>query len=96
MAAVAELIVGGESLSRALIGARAIAPTTHRLVAAGEQSGRLPHMLAHAAALEQSRATRTTRQMLRLLEPSILFLIAGAVATIAAALLQAVYSVRPS
>lgn len=86
----------GETLSRALELHRATTPTVVRLVRAGEESGRLPSMLAHAARIEQQRADRIIRTGVRMLEPMLLLTFASVVALIAAALLQAIYSVRPT
>jgi len=66
------------------------------LVRAGDEAGRLPAMLAQAAQLERDRATDGVRRLVRLLEPTLILLFAGVVALVAAALMQAVYSVRPA
>jgi general secretion pathway protein F len=89
-------ISAGQPLSAALEGSHATTLTAVRLVRAGEESGRLPAMLAHAARIEQQRVDQAIRAAVRMLEPSILLLFAGMVAVIAAALLQAIYSVRPT
>lgn len=85
----------GHPLSRALDESRAVGPTTTKLVRAGEESGRLPAMLAHAAKIEQQEADQLVKTAVRLLEPLLLLTFASVVALIAAALLQAIYSVRP-
>jgi general secretion pathway protein F len=90
-----EAIVGGERLSRALTETGAVTATTVRLVRAGEDSGRLAAMLAHAERLESGRAEQLTRSAVRVLEPALIVSFGGIVAFVAAALLQAVYSVRP-
>jgi type II secretory pathway component PulF len=90
------LINSGQPLSRALEDTDAATPTTIRLARAGEEAGRLPAMLAHAARIEQQRADRTIRTLVKMLEPTLLLTFASVVALIAAALLQAIYSVRPS
>jgi general secretion pathway protein F len=89
-------VMAGEPLSRALELNRATTPTVVRLVRAGEESGRLPAMLDHAARIEQQRADRIVRTGVRMLEPMLLLTFASVVALIAAALLQAIYSVRPT
>jgi general secretion pathway protein F len=89
-------VTAGEPLSRALELNRATTPTVIRLIRAGEESGRLPAMLDHAARIEQQRADRILRTGVRLLEPMLLLTFASVVALIAAALLQAIYSVRPT
>lgn len=89
-------VTAGDPLSRALESSRATTPTVVRLVRAGEESGRLPAMLDHAARIEQQRVDRIVRTGVRLLEPILLLTFASVVALIAAALLQAIYSVRPT
>lgn len=89
-------VTAGEALSRALEVNRATTPTVVRLIRAGEESGRLPAMLDHAARIEQQRADRVVKTGVRMLEPMLLLTFASVVALIAAALLQAIYSVRPT
>lgn len=91
-----DLVATGQTLSRALENTKATTPVAIRLVAAGEQSGQLATMLAHAARLEEERAQRQVRIAVRLLEPSLILVFGGLVALVASALLQAVYSVRPA
>jgi general secretion pathway protein F len=88
-------VVRGERLSTALSVERASTPTALKLVRAGEESGRLAEMLIYAATLEQEQAERAVKAGVRLLEPAMILLFGGLVALVAAALLQAVYSVRP-
>lgn len=89
-------VAAGEPLSRALEMHGAATSTVVRLVRAGEESGRLAAMLGHAARIEQQRAERVVRTAVRLLEPLLLLSFASVVALVAAALLQAIYSVRPA
>jgi general secretion pathway protein F len=86
----------GQSLSHALDTCEAATPTAVQLIRAGEESGRLGSMLSHAARIEQQRADRIVRAGVRMLEPLLLLTFASVVALIAAALLQAIYSVHPS
>jgi general secretion pathway protein F len=88
-------VTRGERLSQALFAAAASTPTTVRLARAGEESGRLAAMLAHASRLERERALAWTRGMVRVLEPGLILIFGGIIAVVAAALLQAVYGVRP-
>lgn len=90
-----EAIVRGERLSSALAQHDAMTPTAIRLVRAGEETGRLAAMLEHAATLEDTRAATLVANAVRLLEPAMIVGFGGLVALVAAALLQAVYSVRP-
>ena len=91
-----ERIGSGQSLARAFAEHRAFTPTAIKLTRAGEESGRLTAMLAHAARLEQDRADRIVRTAVRMLEPILLITFASVVACVAASLLQAIYSVRPT
>jgi type II secretory pathway component PulF len=52
-------------------------------------------MLVHAGQLERDRVLRRVRSAVRLLEPAMIVAFGGVVALVAAALLQALYSVRP-
>jgi general secretion pathway protein F len=88
-------VMAGQSLSSSLDVTRASTPATVRLIRAGEESGHLASMLSHAARIEQQRADRIIRAAVRLLEPTLLLTFASVVALVAAALLQAIYSVRP-
>ena len=93
--AAREDVVHGDRLSRALATHSAATPTVTRLVRAGEESGRLAGMLAHAARLEREQAVGQTKAIIRFLEPSLIVVFGGIVAFVAAALLQALYSIRP-
>jgi general secretion pathway protein F len=88
-------VTAGASLGHAIEDADAMTPTAVRLVRAGEETGRLAALLTHAARIEQERSERIVRSAVRALEPSLILTFACLVALVAAALLQAVYSVRP-
>jgi general secretion pathway protein F len=89
-------VIEGASLSRSAGEMNAFTPATGRLVRSGEESGKLSEMLEHAARMEQDQSDRTIQTLVKLLEPVLVFAFAGVVALVAAALLQAVYSVRPT
>jgi type II secretory pathway component PulF len=89
-------VIAGTPLSHALTASEATTTTVVRLVRAGEESGRLAEMLSRAAVLEAERARRLVTGAVRLLEPALILMFGGIVAFVAAALLQAVYSVRPT
>jgi general secretion pathway protein F len=93
--AARESIVQGRRPSDALLAEGALTITAIRLTRAGEETGRLSEMLAHAAALERERSESMVKSAVRLLEPSLILVFGGLVALVAAALLQAIYSVRP-
>lgn len=89
-------VLHGARVARGLGAHDAATPTVVKLVHAGEESGRLAAMLAHAARLEAERASTAVKAAVRLLEPVLLLAFGGVVALVAAAMLQAVYSVRPT
>jgi len=89
-------VIAGTPLSYALTASHATTTTVVRLVRAGEESGRMAEMLTRAAGLEAERARRLITGAVRLLEPALILTFGGIVAFVAAALLQAVYSVRPT
>jgi general secretion pathway protein F len=95
LATARELILHGEQPSVAFKTSGALTSTAVRLVRAGEESGRLALMLEHVAMLEAGRTEQSIRAVVRLIEPSLILAFGGAVALVAAALLQAIYSVRP-
>ena len=91
-----DAVIRGQGLGLALAESAAFTAASLRLIRAGEETGQLAPMLAHAAQLERDRATEGVRRLVRLLEPTLILLFAGLVALVGAALMQAVYSVRPT
>lgn len=94
--AAREQVVAGQGVAASLHAQGAATPTSVRLIRTGEETGRLPSMLAHAARIESARAEQAVRSLVRILEPAMIMAFGGMVALVAAALLQAVYSVRPT
>lgn len=94
--AARESVIVGQGVARALTAAGALTPTAIRLVQAGEETGRLSAMLAHASVLERDQADRKLQAAVRMLEPGLILVFGGIVAVVAAALLEAIYSVRPA
>ena len=90
-----DAIVQGDSASRALAREEALTPTALRLVRAGEETGRLGPMLREAGRLEHASAERLVRTTVQLIEPAFIVSFGGLVGLVAAALLQALYGVRP-
>ena len=90
-----ESIVAGQRIADALEATDALPTATVRLIRAGEESGQLAAMLAYASRIESDRAQRTLATAVRLLEPTLIVGFAGLVTLVAAALLQAIYSIRP-
>jgi general secretion pathway protein F len=95
LGAARDRVAEGAGLTAALEGTAALAPGALQLARIGEGSGRLPYLLLRAADLEERDAERRLRMLVGLLEPALIIAFAGLVAFVAAALLQAVYAVRP-
>jgi len=89
------LVGRGDRLAVALSETNAMSPTAIRLLSAGEQSGRLADMVERAGELEAAGSERRIKQYVQLIEPAMILTFGGLVALVAAALLQAVYAVRP-
>ncbi|HEX8717395.1 MAG TPA: type II secretion system F family protein [Gemmatimonadaceae bacterium] len=89
-------VIVGMRPSQAIAKHGAMTDMAARLIRAGEESGQLAVMLAHAAQLEGERARGRVRAAVTLLEPALILVFSGIVGVVAAALLQAIYSVRPS
>ncbi len=95
LAQVRERVSQGQSLAAVMESMGALSPTALQLVAVGEASGALAHMADRAGDLAAQEAERGIKTVVSLLEPALVVVFGGLVAFIAAALLQAVYSLRP-
>ncbi len=90
-----ERVARGEPLATSLEREAALAPGALQLVAVGESSGRLGEMTWRAGDLAAQEAERGLKTLVTLVEPALIIAFGGMVAFVAAALLQAVYSLRP-
>jgi general secretion pathway protein F len=88
-------VAEGSGIAAALAGTAALTPTALQLATIGEGSGRLAELLARAADLEARETERRIKTLVAFAEPALILAFAGLVAFVAAALLQAVYSLRP-
>jgi type II secretory pathway component PulF len=95
LAQARERVAEGAGLSAALTATEALTPAALQLAAIGDAAGRLPDLLERAAHLEDALADRRVRTLVALLEPALILAFAAVVAFVAAALLQAMYSLRP-
>jgi len=86
----------GDRVSAALHAVGALTPTVVRLVRVGEETGQLGAMLAHAARIEAQHAQQLLQRAIRVIEPLLILAFGGIVMLVAAALLQAMYGLRPS
>lgn len=90
-----ERVSAGASLARSLEQEAALIPGALQLFAVGEASGRLGEMALRAGDLAAQDAERGLKTVVTLVEPALIVVFGGLVAFVAAALLQAVYSLRP-
>jgi type II secretory pathway component PulF len=88
-------VIRGDGIAVSLEEEHAVSTIAASFIRAGEASGQLTHMLAHAGRFESAAAIRTVTTLVRFLEPGLVIIFGGAVGLIAVSLLQAVYSVRP-
>jgi len=88
-------VARGTTLTDALAAEGALTPVALQLVGVGEASSSLGPMLVRAGHLVSDRTERQLKTLVTLLEPVMVVLLGVVVAATAAALLQAVYSVRP-
>lgn len=95
LARAASEVSEGAALAPALEKHRALLPSALQLVAVGEASGQLAPMLRRAGVLAGQESERHLRTLVGLVEPGLVIFFGGMVAFVAAALLQAVYSLRP-
>lgn len=95
MGRVADRVARGEPLAVSLEQERALDPHAIRVIAVGESSGQLASMAQRAGDLAAREAERRLDAMVTLLEPALILVFGAIVALTAAALLQAVYSLRP-
>lgn len=91
-----EQVLNGEALSTAFAACSAVPEASVALIRAGEATGEVAEMLSYTARLERERTENEIRRLVRLIEPTLILAIGALVAFVAATLLQAVYSVRPT
>lgn len=84
----------GASLNRALAEGSVFPPLLSRLVAVGEESGRLEEFLGKAAEVFEARLTRATERLATLAEPVMILVFGALVGLVALSLLQAIYGVN--
>jgi len=95
LARVRGRVAHGEPLGHALDREAALTDDVIRLAILGESSGKLGEMLIRAGQLALSDAERRIRGLVSLLEPVMILGFALVIGFVAAALLQAVYALRP-
>ena len=95
LAAVRERVARGERVSSSLRREAALVPSALQLMNVGESSGELALMARRAGDIAARDAQLALKTLVNLLEPLLVIALGGLVALVAAALLQAVYSLRP-
>lgn len=95
MHAVRERLRRGEAFATALEEEDAMDPAAVQLLRVGEASGRVGELAGRAANVLLGEARRSIEAAVGLLEPALVVILGSGVAFMAAALLRAVYSVRP-
>lgn len=95
LAAARDRVAHGTSLTAALREEQALSASALQLVGVGESSGSLSPMLGRAATVVGEQAERALRTAVALLEPALVVALGVVVTGVAAALLQAVYGIRP-
>src|SRR6266705_3383300 len=90
-----ERIAQGAPLTAELEREGALLASALQLFAVGESSGRLGEMALRAGDLAAQEAERGLKTLVTLVEPALIIAFGGMVAFVAAALLQAVYAIRP-
>jgi type II secretory pathway component PulF len=92
---VGKRVAEGQPLAVALEREAALSASSQQLVGVGEASGQLATMTSRAGDLAALEAERGLQTLVTLIEPGLVVFFGGLVAFVAAALLQAVYSIRP-
>src|SRR5207253_4584697 len=95
LARARERVASGAPLAATLEREGALAPSALQLIQVGESSGRLADMARRGGDLAALEAERGLKTLVTLVEPALIIAFGGLVAFVAAALLQAVYSIRP-
>jgi len=90
-----ERVAQGAPLTGSLEREEVLGSGALQLVAVGESSGRLAEMCRRAGDLAAQEAERGLKTLVTLVEPALIVAFGGLVAFVAAALLQAVYAIRP-
>lgn len=94
--AARERVVRGEPFDQAVRAERVLPSTADGLLAAGFHSARLEQFLDLIGRRLASEADARIKTALTLLEPGLIVLFGGVIAIVAAALLQAMYALRPA
>ena len=93
---VAESLKGGVMLSQALDELNLFQPVLISMVAAGEESGALDMVLEDAGSFYEKEAARAVNQMIALLEPAMILILALVVGSVVMAIMMPVFNMYSS
>ena len=93
---VAESLKGGVMLSQALDELNLFQPVLISMVAAGEESGALDMVLEDAGSFYEKAAARAVNQMIALLEPAMILILALVVGSVVMAIMMPVFNMYSS
>ena len=96
LAQVAESLKGGVMLSQALEELNLFQPVLISMVAAGEESGALDMVLEDAGSFYEKEAARAVNQMIALLEPAMILILALVVGSVVMAIMMPVFNMYSS
>ena len=96
IARVRSRVRDGVSLNAAIGEGALWVPLLPRLVAVGEEAGRLEEFLTRAADICEDKAARLIERLVALAEPAMIVILGAVIAFVALSLLQAIYGVDAS
>ena len=91
---VAEQVVTGGKLSQSISGNRLFDEPSVRLIALGEETNRLHHMLHHIAATSEAHVMRQVERAMTLLTPVLTLVLGVMVGGIIMSVMQAILSIN--
>jgi general secretion pathway protein F len=94
LAAALEIVRDGRSLSQALSGRPGVAPVALRMIAVGEETGKLSQMLLRIAVILEQQSQRRIERLMTLLTPALTIAIAGLVGALIFTVMNAILSVN--
>ena len=84
----------GVPIARALAATKTLPPIAVHLIASGEQSGKLDHMLERAADTQERETETTVQALMKLFEPVLIVVMGGVVMTIVMAILLPIFNMN--
>jgi general secretion pathway protein F len=91
---VRRAVVGGESLSKALVDNRVLSPTAYNLIRAGEKSGTVPQMLDAVAKVYDASCKNRMKTVIALIEPIVVLAIGAVIGVLILGIILAITSVN--